>query len=107
MVGDQTPVSVRSGGVIKRGEDKFLRSASQSSRKAHFETTRAVHPLPPILLYMNSILWLATVLLVIWLVAKIVFTITGFFLHLLWIASVLLFAWWVFQKVFGSRDKHA
>lgn len=52
---------------------------------------------------MNSILWLATVLLVIWLVAKIVFTITGFFLHLLWIASVLLFAWWLFQKFVGSR----
>jgi hypothetical protein len=50
----------------------------------------------------NSPLGIAVILLVIWLVAKVVFAITSFFLHLLWIAAVLMFLVWVFGRLAGK-----
>jgi hypothetical protein len=47
---------------------------------------------------MNSLIYLAILLVVIWLVAVIVVKVTGFFLHLLWIAAVVLFVIWLIGK---------
>ncbi|TLD69854.1 hydrophobic protein [Phragmitibacter flavus] len=50
----------------------------------------------------NSLPGIAVILLVIWLVAKVVFAVTGFFLNLLWMAAVLMFVVWLFGKFFGK-----
>ena len=47
---------------------------------------------------MNSLIYLAILLVIIWVVAVIVVKVTGFFLHLLWIAAVVLFIIWVIGK---------
>jgi flagellar biogenesis protein FliO len=56
---------------------------------------------------MNTILWLAAVLFVIWLAAKLIFAVTGFFLNLLWIAALVLIAFWLFKKFFGGSSSSA
>lgn len=47
---------------------------------------------------MNSLIWLALLLVTIWIVAVAVVKVTGFFLHLLWIAAVVLFIIWLIGK---------
>lgn len=45
---------------------------------------------------MNSLIWLALVLFVIWIVVRVVFAITSALLHLVWVvAAVLLIVWLV------------
>lgn len=48
---------------------------------------------------MNALIWLAIVLLVIWVLARVVFAVTGMFLHLLWIAALIFGAIWLFRNV--------
>lgn len=48
---------------------------------------------------MNALIWLAIVLLVIWVLARVVFAVTGMLLHLLWIAALIFGAIWLFQNV--------
>ncbi len=47
---------------------------------------------------MNSLLWLAGVFVLIWIVAVVLMKVTGFFLHLLWIAAIVLFVIWLVRK---------
>lgn len=48
---------------------------------------------------MNSLIWLAILLVIIWVVAIVVLKITGAILHLLWIVAVVLFVIWLIRKV--------
>lgn len=48
---------------------------------------------------MNALIWLAVVLVVIWLLVKFVFVLTGMLFHLLWIAAIVLFMIWLVRKV--------
>ena len=47
---------------------------------------------------MNSLVWLAIALIVLWILVRMVFAVTGFFLHLLWIAALIFAAIWLFNK---------
>lgn len=48
---------------------------------------------------MNFLPLLAILLLIIWVVARVVLAVTGFFLHLLWIMAIVLFAIWLLRKI--------
>ncbi len=48
---------------------------------------------------MNSLLWLAIVLIIIWIVVRLILAVTSFALHLLWIVGVILLIVWVVKKV--------
>jgi len=48
---------------------------------------------------MNSFLWLAVVLVVIWIVARIFLAVTSVALHLLWVAGIILLVIWVIKKI--------
>jgi hypothetical protein len=50
---------------------------------------------------MHSLVWLAVALLVLWILLRLVFAVTGFFLNLLWIAALLFCAFWLFRKFAG------
>lgn len=50
----------------------------------------------------NFLPLLAIFLLIVWVVARIVFAITGFFLHILWIIALIMLALWVIGKIRGS-----
>ncbi|HEX8280674.1 MAG TPA: hypothetical protein VF551_04810 [Chthoniobacterales bacterium] len=50
---------------------------------------------------MNSLVWLAVVLVVVWIVARIFLAVTSALLHLLWIAAIVFFVIWIFRKVTG------
>lgn len=47
---------------------------------------------------MTSIIWIAVVLFVIWLVIRLVFAITSAALHILWIIGVILLVVWLMKK---------
>ncbi len=49
--------------------------------------------------YMNSLVWFALLLIIIWVVARVFLAVTGAFLHLLWIVAVILFLVWAFTKI--------
>jgi len=51
---------------------------------------------------MNSLVWLALVLLVAWIVLKLVVAVTSGLLHLLWVAAVIMFILWLVGKVRGK-----
>lgn len=51
---------------------------------------------------MNSLLWLAIVLLIAWVALKLVFAVTSLFLHVLWIIAVILFVVWLVRKFLPS-----
>ena len=48
---------------------------------------------------MNFLPLVAILLLIIWVVARLVLAVTGFFLHLLWIGALLLFVLWLIRKI--------
>ena len=48
---------------------------------------------------MNWVLWLAVVLVVLWVMARVLGFVLGAALHLLWIIALVLLAVWLFQKV--------
>lgn len=48
---------------------------------------------------MNWLIWLAVVLVVLWVLAQALGWVLGAALHLLWIVALVLFAVWLFQKV--------
>ena len=52
---------------------------------------------------MNSLVWLAALLLVAWLVLKVALAVTSGLLHLLWILAVLMFVMWAVGKLRGGR----
>lgn len=49
---------------------------------------------------MNTLLWIAVVLLIIWVVASVTKFVVGALLHLLWVAALVLLAIWAFRKIF-------
>jgi Family of unknown function (DUF5670) len=52
---------------------------------------------------MNALLWLAGVLLALWLAAWLVFEVAGFAIHLLLLAAVVLLIGWVVRRATGGR----
>ena len=52
---------------------------------------------------MRTLLWLAILLVVIWVVARLVGFVAGALLNLLWIAALVLLAIWLFRLVTGRR----
>ena len=49
---------------------------------------------------MNSIIWIAVALFVLWLLVRLVFAITSAALHILWIGAVILLVIWLAKKLF-------
>jgi hypothetical protein len=48
---------------------------------------------------MNNLLYLAILLVVIWIVARVVGFVAGALLHLLWIVAIVLVIVWLVRKV--------
>ncbi|MGH7458218.1 MAG: lmo0937 family membrane protein [Longimicrobiaceae bacterium] len=48
----------------------------------------------------NTLIWIAVILVVVWIVAKLVGFVAGALLNLLWIIALVLLVIWLFQKVF-------
>lgn len=48
---------------------------------------------------MDKLLWIAVVLIVIWVVAAVTKWIAGALLHVLWIVAVVLFLVWLVRKI--------
>jgi len=48
---------------------------------------------------MNTLVWLAVVLLVGWIILRVALAVTSGLLHLLWIAAIVMFVVWVFRKL--------
>jgi hypothetical protein len=49
---------------------------------------------------MNSLLYIAVVLVVIWVIARVVGFVAGALLNLLWILAIILFIVWIVRKIF-------
>lgn len=49
---------------------------------------------------MNNLLYLAILLIVIWVIARVVGFVAGALLHLLWIVALILLIVWIVRKVF-------
>jgi hypothetical protein len=49
---------------------------------------------------MNNLLYLAIVLIVVWILARVVGFIAGALLNLLWILAIILFVVWLVRKIF-------
>jgi hypothetical protein len=47
---------------------------------------------------MHTFLWLAVLLIVIWVVARVFLAVTSMFLHLLWIIGVVCFVIWLIKR---------
>lgn len=48
---------------------------------------------------MNAIVWLAAVLLILWVALRLALAITSGLLHLLWIAALIMFVIWIVGKL--------
>lgn len=53
----------------------------------------------------NSLLYLAILLVVIWVVARVVGFVAGALLNLLFAVAVVLVIVWLFRRVFGPRGR--
>ncbi|HEX8313149.1 MAG TPA: hypothetical protein VF614_17625 [Chthoniobacteraceae bacterium] len=51
---------------------------------------------------MNSLLWLALVVVALWIILRVALAITSGILHLLWIAAIIMFVMWLYHKVRGK-----
>ena len=49
---------------------------------------------------MDKLLWIAILLIVIWLIASVTKWVVGALLHVLWIVAVVLFIAWLVRKIF-------
>ncbi len=49
----------------------------------------------------HTLIWLAVVLVVIWIVARVVLALTSLALHLLWIAAIILGLIWLVRRFMG------
>ena len=47
---------------------------------------------------MNSFIWIAVVLVLIWIVARVVLAITSVFLHLFWVLAIVFLLVWLVKK---------
>lgn len=48
---------------------------------------------------MNWLLWVAIILVVLWVLAEVLGFVVGALLHLLWIAAIILFVMWLIGKL--------
>ena len=46
----------------------------------------------------NSLIWIALVLFVLWIVVRVVFAITSFVFHLLWVVALILLIVWLVRR---------
>ena len=53
---------------------------------------------------MNSLVWLAIVLAVAWIVLRLALAVTSGLLHLLWIAALVMLSLWIFNKLRGKAQ---
>ena len=53
---------------------------------------------------MNSLVWLAVLFIVAWLVLKLALAVTSGLLHVLWIVAVIMFVLWLIGKVRGKTS---
>ena len=49
---------------------------------------------------MNNLLWIAGLLVIIWIIANVTGFLVGAILNLLWIVALIMVAVWVVRKVF-------
>ena len=47
---------------------------------------------------MNSLIWIALVLFIIWIVVRVVFAITSFVFHLIWVVALILLIVWLIRR---------
>lgn len=52
---------------------------------------------------MNNLVWIALVLVVIWVIASVTKFVVGAALHLFWVLAVILLLVWAVRKVSGRR----
>ncbi len=50
----------------------------------------------------HPLIWLAVLLVVIWIVARVVLAVTSLALHLLWVVAVVLVILWLVRKTRGA-----
>lgn len=50
---------------------------------------------------MNSLAWIAAVILILWIVLSVALAITSGILHLLWIVALVMLAVWLYNKFRG------
>jgi hypothetical protein len=48
---------------------------------------------------MNSLIWFAVVLVVLWIVARVFLAVTGALLHVLWIIAIIALIVWAVKKL--------
>ena len=46
----------------------------------------------------NSLIWIALVLFVLWIVVRVVFAITSFVFHLIWVVALILLIVWLVRR---------
>jgi len=49
---------------------------------------------------MNTLVWLGILLIALWIVAGLIFKVSGFLIHLLLIVGIVLLVWWAVGKLF-------
>jgi hypothetical protein len=49
---------------------------------------------------MDKLLWVAVVLIIIWVIAGVTKWVAGALLHVLWVVAVILFLVWLVRKIF-------
>ena len=79
--------------------ETHLRSERRANHSppGHLERALDINP------FMNSLVWLAIVAVVIWIVLRVALAITSGILHLLWIAAIIMFVMWLYHKVRGKK----
>ena len=55
----------------------------------------------------NSLIWLAVLLFVLWIVLRLVLAVSGGFLHLLWIGAIIFALIWAFRIISGHKTPRA
>jgi hypothetical protein len=55
-------------------------------------------------LFMNSLVWIAVVLVVAWIVLRFLLAITSGLIHLLWIIAIICFFVWLYRKITSGRN---
>ena len=54
-------------------------------------------------MHSSTFIWLALVLMVLWVVLKVALAITSVALHLLWIGAIIFFVCWIFGQFTGNK----
>ena len=47
---------------------------------------------------LNSLIWIALVLFVLWIVVRVVFAITSFVFHIIWVVALILLIIWLVRR---------